>query len=111
MLDVKAFLEMPYLKQVHICALEWLHNQRLPAFRTGKPVPEYYRCRADLLKLERQTVNNIALMLADTTDQVPLWHLAERAAVFVRQRQLQAEMSKVSARKEYKIDVNAFLGR
>ena len=111
MIDVETFVRLPFRKQLHICILKWLQNQKITPFCNGKPVPKYFVCRAVLLKLDRQTIKNIALMLDDAAEPVSLDMLVLRADQFIRQRQSSIEQAKCPARKEYRISVADFLNR
>ena len=109
MIDVERFIGLPFSKQLHICVLKWLQNQNITPFSQGKPVPSYFKCRAVLLKLERQTIKNIVLMLDDVKEPVALHKLEHRAEDFIRRQQMYIEQSQSPARKEYKIDAEAFI--
>ena len=111
MIDINAFLDAPYNRQLHLCVLHWLYNQHIQPFEGGKLVREYFVCRTFLFKMDRQTVKNIALMLFDTLDPVPMYELKHKAAQFVRAQQIKAEAAKAPAKKEYEIDLESFLRR
>ena len=111
MIDIETFVRMPFHKQLHVCVLKWLQNQKIKAFSEGKPVPKYFVCRALLLKLDRQTIKNITLMLDDAVAPVPLHKLELRADQFIRRQQTHVEKAKSPARKEYAINVAEFLNR
>ena len=108
-IDFDSFINLPYYKQLHICVLCWLDNQHIEPFVGGKPVRQYFICRTYLSKLDRQSVKNIALMLDETHDAVPLYSLKRNADAFVRRSYSHASSNETL--KEYEIDLAAFLGR
>lgn len=73
---------------------------------------EYFQCRSYLMKLPTQTIKNICIMLYDRDMQCSIYDLEELAKRYVARSQEQAEkekLAKVTAKKEYDIDLEAFL--
>ena len=107
--DVKHFLEMPYKRQLHLCILRWLRTQNILPYQNGKLVREYFVCRSVLLKKDRQTVKNIALMLSEAQSPVPLFDLEHQVNLFIRHQQQLSRQNLSCSRKEYPICLEDFL--
>lgn len=112
--EIIEFSKMDFNKQVHKCCLTWLHNIHLKPFVGGKPRKEYFICRSYLMKLSRQTIKNICVMLTETEIPVEDVYSLERISqIWVESRQSEEEKKAVKSitdKKEYDIDLKGFLG-
>ena len=112
--EIIEFSKMDFNKQVHKCCLTWLHNIHLKPFVGGKPRKEYFICRGYLMKLPRQTIKNICVMLTETEIPVEDVYSLERISqIWVESRQSEEEKKAVKSitdKKEYDIDLKGFLG-
>lgn len=103
------FISLPFNKQIHLCTLRYLGSQSQTPFRNGKPTSDYFKCRAYLWKLDRQTIKNIYFMLEKKS--FFLYDLEKKADEWVRNRQEEEAAiaaSKVKI-KNYEIDLEGFL--
>ena len=111
--EIIAFANTDFNKQVHACCLAWLKNIHKPPFRFGKPCKEYFICRAYLMKLTRQTIKNIRVMLSESEVPIPDVYSLERISkMWVTDRQSDVEkkaVKKITKKKEYDIDLKGFL--
>ena len=112
--EIIEFSKIDFNKQVHKCCLAWLHNIHLKPFVGGKPRKEYFICRSYLMKLPRQTIKNICVMLTETEIPVEDVYSLERISqIWVESRQSEEEKKAVKSitdKKEYDIDLKGFLG-
>lgn len=110
MLDVKEFIELPYYRQLFIAVSLWLANQGVELKKNGKLIPLFFICRKKLASFDPQTVKNIAMMLDEATDPIPLRDLQQASVDFVRRKQIEdAEVKSANCPREYRIDLGAFL--
>ncbi len=112
-MDITEFVQLPFSKQVHLCCLRWCHNNGVRPFPSkGKMAPQYFQCRAYLMKLPTQTIKNICIMLYDSEKPCSIYDMEELSKRFVRKSQEQSEKEKVAAlapQKEYDIDLEGWL--
>ena len=113
MLDIANFVNLPFSKQIHMCCLRWCHNNGIAPYPSkGKMAKEYFQCRAYLMQLPTQTIKNICIMLYDKEFPCHIYDMEELSKRYVRRSQEVSEAQKVTSvtdKKEYDIDLEAFL--
>lgn len=110
--DIAEFISLPFNKQVHTCCLLWLKANHKSPFVKGKPSKEYYAIRGYLWKLSRQDIKNIAIMISEKQEPVPMIGLYNVAKVYMKQKledDSKAKTEAVTKQKEYDLDLTGFL--
>ena len=111
-MDVNNFVNMPFNKQLHTCCMLWLRVNRITLYPNGKLTPKYFQIRGYLWKLPRQDIKNIALMLDEADEPVPMYGLYKKAIAWVAKKQSEAAVEQakdVTDKKEYDLDLMGFL--
>ena len=110
---VSMFVSLPFNKQVHLCCLRWCHNNHVSPYpKKGRMAREYFQCRSYLMKLPTQTIKNICIMLYDKEQPCSIYDMEELSKRYVRRSQEESEKEKLASvtdKKEYDIDLEAFL--
>ena len=106
-IDIPNFVELDFSKQVHKCCLLYCSTNNLRAFRGNKPSSDYFKCRAYLMKLPRQVIKNIAIMLSEEKMPVYLYDMEKRSQEYVDKKREKANQSKLvalNAQQQYDMD-------
>ena len=110
--NIAEFVEWPFSKQIHTCCLLWLKANHKSPFVRGKPSKEYYAVRGYLWKLSRQDIKNIAIMISEKQEPIPLMGLYNKARDYIQEKQTvdsKAKAEAVTKQKEYDLDLMGFL--
>lgn len=110
--DIAEFINLPFSKQIHACCLLWLKANHKSPFVKGKPSKEYYAVRGYLWKLSRQDIKNIAIMISEKQEPIPLMGLYNVAKEYMEKKQQEdakAKAEAVTKEKEYNLDLMGFL--
>ena len=110
--DIAEFVSLPFNKQVHTCCLLWLKANHKSPYLRGKPTKDYYLIRGYLWKLPRQDIKNIAIMISEKKEPMPLEGLYNAAREYAEQKQQEdakAKAESVTQIKEYDLDLMGFI--